>query len=76
MYNYLDDIILKSFDEHLRQLREVFERHRSAGLRLKPKKCLFLRDEVPYLAHVVCAEGIKPDPTKTDKIIIPCTSQC
>ena len=55
VFVYLDDILIasKSFDEHLRQLREVFERLRSAGLRLKPKKCLFLRDEVPYLGHVV-----------------------
>ena len=70
VFVYLDDILIasKSFDEHLRQLREVFERLRSAGLRLKPKKCLFLRDEVPYLGHVVCAEGIKLDPTKTEKV--------
>ena len=61
-------IASKSFDEHLRQLREVFEHLRSAGLRLKPKECLFLRDEVPYLGHVVCAEGIEPDPTKTEKV--------
>ena len=61
----------KSFDKHLKQLREVFECLRSAGLlHLKPKKCLFLRDEVPYLGHVIilCAEGIKPDHTKTEKV--------
>ena len=64
---YLDDILIasKSFDD---QLREVFERLRSAGLRLKPKKCLFLRDEVPYLGHVICTAGIKPDPSKTEKV--------
>ena len=53
VFVYLDDILIasKSFDEHLKQLREVFECHRSAGLHLKPKKCLFLRDDVPYLGH-------------------------
>ena len=41
---------------------------RSAGLRLKPKKCMLLRDEVPYLCHVISARGIKPDPAKTEKV--------
>ena len=39
-----------------------------AGLRLKAKKCLFLRDEVSYLGHVVTSQGIKPDQAKTEKI--------
>ena len=37
-------------------------------MKLKPKKCLFLRDEVPYLGHVVTREGIQPDPSKTERI--------
>ena len=66
----LDDILIasKSFDGHLSQLREVFKRLRSAGLRLKPKKCPFLRNEVPYLGHVISAHGVKPDPDKTEKV--------
>ena len=53
VFVYLDDILIasKSLDEHLRQLREVFEHLRSSGLRLKPKKCLFHHDDVPYLGH-------------------------
>ena len=46
----------------------MFERLREANLKLKPKKCLFLRDEVPYLGHVVTREGIHPDPSKTERI--------
>lgn len=67
---YLDDILIasKSFDEHLRKIRSVFERLSCAGLWLKPKKCVFLRDEVPYLGHVISAEGLKPDPAKTEKV--------
>ena len=39
-----------------------------AGLRLKPKKCQFLRAEVPFLGHVISQQGIKPDPLKTQKV--------
>lgn len=46
----------------------MLARLRKAGLRLKAKKCLFIRKEVPYLGYVVTNEGIKPDTAKTDKI--------
>ena len=47
---YIDDILIasKSFDEHIRHLQLIFDRLRQAGLRLKPKKCLFLREKVLY----------------------------
>ena len=45
-----------------------FYRLRAAGLRLKPRKCLFLRDEVPYLGHLISPKGVRPDPAKTQKV--------
>ena len=67
---YLDDVLVasKSFPDHLSHLREVFGRLKSAGLRLKPKKCDLLRDKVQFLGHVVSAAGIEPDPATTEKI--------
>ena len=67
---YLDDILIASctLEEHLQHLKEVLGRLRDAGLCLKPKKCLLFRGEVPYLGHVISAEGIRPDPAKTDKV--------
>lgn len=67
---YLDDILVvsRTFEEHLEHLREIFKRLRSAGLRLKPSKCLLLCDEVPYLGHVISVHGIRPDPSKTEKV--------
>ena len=70
VFVYLDDILVasKSFSQHTKQLKVVFERLRAAGLRLKPGKCFFLRDKVTYLGHVISAKGIQPDPAKTRKV--------
>lgn len=65
---YIDDVLVcsQTFDDHLKHLRDVFARLRCAGLKLKAKKCLFLREKVPYLGHIVTKNGIKPDPAKTE----------
>ena len=67
---YIDDIIVvgKSFDEHLCNLQAVFERLRQAGLKLHPRKYHLLQHKVTYLGHVVSAQGIAPDPDKTDRV--------
>lgn len=65
--SYLDDILVAS-KTHIRHLREVFSRLHAAFLRLKPKKCGLLRQEVPFLGHVISAQGIHPDPVKTEKV--------
>ena len=60
---YLDDIIVFSstWEEHLAQLREVFERLRHAKLKLGAEKCTFAAKEVNYLGHRVTEEGLLPD---------------
>ena len=67
---YIDDVLVcsKSPEEHLVHLTEVFERFRKANLRLKPKKCMFLRPKVPYLGHIISREGVSPDTEKVDKV--------
>ena len=67
---YLDDVIVYSrdFDEHLKRLREVFEGLRQASLKLKPSKCFLLQPRVPYLGHVISAEGVKTDPEKVKAV--------
>lgn len=58
----------KTFKEHLQHLREVFSRFRDANLRLKPQKCHLLRQSLTFLGHVISANGIHPDPEKTEKV--------
>ena len=67
---YIDDLIIpgKTFPEHLDHLRQVFQRLKGAGLRLKPSKCNFCLKEVEFLGHVVGTEGVRTDPAKTEKV--------
>ena len=63
---YLDDVLVfgRSLEEHNQRLVQVFSRIRSAGLKLKPRKCLFAQRSVEYLGHIVSAQGIQTSPTK------------
>jgi len=63
---YIDDIILmgRSFDQHVRNLAQVFQRLRLAGLKFKATKCRLFQRKVTFLGHVVPARGIEPDPAK------------
>ena len=67
---YLDDIIMysKTFDTHLDNLREVFQRLKEANLKLHPKKCSLFSPKVSFLGHQVSHEGISTDPEKVQAI--------
>ena len=67
---YLDDVVIvgETFQDHLRNLREVFQRLREAGLKLKPAKCDFCALQVEFLGHIVSEEGVRTDPSKTEKV--------
>jgi hypothetical protein len=63
---YLDDIIIfsRTFENHLANLRELFERLKEAHLKLSPKKCHFFKTKVKFLGHIVSDEGVSTDPSK------------
>jgi len=67
---YLADIIVYSsmVEEHLSRLRKLFDRMRTANLKLKPSKCNLLQAEVHFLGHVVSGEGVSTDPGKLDLV--------
>ena len=46
-------------EEHLVHLRTVLQRLAEAGLKLKPEKCHFVRQEVEFLGHVITPKGLK-----------------
>jgi len=45
---YLNDVIVifSDIDTHVSRFREVFDRLRAAGMKLKPSKCALLQKEV------------------------------
>ena len=67
---YIDDVIVFGATEqaHLKNLEEVFQRIRDAGMKLKPRKCRLARDEVVFLGHKVNRSGIQPDPANVEKV--------
>ena len=50
------------------RLKAVFDKLKQAGLKLKPSKCEFFRQELTYLGHVVSKNGIQTDPKKVKAI--------
>ena len=55
-------------ETHLKHLRILFERLRSADLKLKEVKCNFLKKHIQYLGHIISGEGITPVPEKLESI--------
>jgi hypothetical protein len=67
---YLDDINVfsKTFNQHMEHLEEVFKKLMKANLKLKPKKCVFFKNEVEYLGFIIDENGLKPQPAKIEAI--------
>ena len=57
--SFLDDICVlgKNSDDHLFNIRQVFERFRQYGLKLKARKCKFFQSEVEFLGRKVGRNG-------------------
>ncbi|KAH7719684.1 gagpol and env protein precursor [Aphelenchoides avenae] len=71
VFIYLDDILVatETLEEHLQVLEKVLTKLREYNLRLKPKKCAFLKTETAFLGHVISAEGLKTDAEKIEKLL-------
>ena len=67
---YLDDVIIFSQmeEEHLEQMRVVFDRFPEHGLKLKPSKCEVFKTEINYLAHHMSKRGVLPSKKNLEAI--------
>ncbi len=67
---YLNDIIIhsKTFEQHLKDIDEVFGKLRDAKLMSKESKCEFCAPEIKFLGHIIGKDGRKVDPDKVEKV--------
>ena len=65
---FLDDVMVlgRTFDEHLENLQEVFERFQHHNLKLKPKKCALFQIETKFLGRIVTGDTVSVDPDSID----------
>ena len=61
-------IYSSTLEEHLEHLSIIFGKLRQHNLKLKLKKCSFLKIETNYLGFVISENGIKPDEKKVEAI--------
>ena len=68
---FIDDVIIfgRNYEEHLGNLRLVFDRIRQHNMKLAPDKCSFFKRKVKYVGHIVSEEGVEIDPEKTEKVV-------
>lgn len=61
-------ILSKTFDEHIENLRQVFEKLKSANLKMNPKNYCLLQKQVSFLGDVVSENGISTDPSYLESV--------
>ena len=68
--SYIDDIVIFSstWSDHMRHLRDVFQRLIKAGLKAKPSKCKLAMDHCTFLGHVVGRGLIAMEEAKVDAL--------
>ena len=69
-FTIMDDILIagKDIEEHDRILKQVIKVATTYNLRLNFDKCQIRKTSVPYVGHLITAEGLRPDPGKTKAI--------
>ena len=71
-----DDILIfgagqtqaEALSAHDIKLRALFERCRTKGIKLNKEKLKLRLPEVKFMGHVICQDGLKPDPDKVQGI--------
>lgn len=63
---YIDDILVASRNkaEHKKHLIKLFEKLKEYGVSINVSKCVFGKEEVNFLGHLVSSSGIKPLPSR------------
>ena len=67
---FLGDVIVYSemLEDHLTWLQAIFDCFAHHGLKLKPSKCHFSKEEIMYLGHEISAKGMLPGQKGVEEI--------
>ena len=65
-----DGLVIYSYSEenHDCILFQVLDMAKHVGLRFNPDKCIFKCTEIPFSGMLIGADGIRPDPKKTEAL--------
>ena len=68
---FFDEILLysKTWEDHFIHLEKDLSISKSNQFYVKMSKCMFSKEEVSYLGHVISKEGVKVDTEKIKSII-------
>ena len=68
---FIDDILIysKSREEHEEHLRIVLQVLRRNRLYAKASKCEFWLQQIDFLGHTICRDGIKVDSRKAEAVV-------
>lgn len=58
----------EALSDHDAKLTALLERCRATGIKLNKEKLKLRRKEVKFMGHVICQDGLKPDPDKVQGI--------
>lgn len=65
-YAYIDDLLIasSSYEQHLIDVKSVFDKLDKYGIVINLNKCVFAKDRVSFLGHTVSALGVSPNADK------------
>ena len=69
---YTADILVigkMSLFQHIYQLRVIFDRMCTTGLKFYSPKCIFWFKYIPYLGYIITRVGIKPNLNKVQWVV-------
>ena len=68
---YIDDILIMSetFDEHIELLRRVLTTLEQHNVKIKPRKCEWIKKSVQFLGHIVSGEGLTKPREYIEKVM-------
>ena len=63
------DTYESAVQDHDKNLIALLDRCREKNIKLNPKKLQLRKQEVPYIGHLLCPDGLRPDPNKVKAIL-------